>query len=383
MEFHLNKFLLTIFRCFTMRNCFLFLFGLLAFSCKNGTEKISQDNGMEKSLSDGQVKLVYDNIKTFPNSTEFSIAVINGDGTKYYGGRWKKDTIEHVDNSGHLFEVGSITKVFTATILASLVVEEKIKLKDPIQKYLDFDLRTDEEITFEQLANHTSGLSWIPSNLDLYENPKNPYKTYDQNKLKKYLTDSLELKSQPGRDYAYSNLGAALLGFIMTEITESTFEELLHDKIFKEYGMSNSTTNRAKMNGKIVPGLNPEGKEISDWDFLAIAPAIATISSVKDLVKFANVQFNSNDKTLVLTQQPTFNVSDQFKVGLGWHILDKNNRELIWHNGGTGGYSSSMALDLNKRQGVIVLSNVSTFHPQKGNIDQLCFALIETLEEND
>lgn len=372
-----------MFRCFTMRNHFLFLFGLLAFSCKNGTEKTSQDNEVEKSLSTGQVKLVYDTIKAFTNSTEFSIAVINGDDTKYYGGRWKKDTIEHVDNSEHLFEVGSITKVFTATILASLVVEEKIKLKDPIQKYLDFNLKTDEEITFEQLANHTSGLSWIPSNLDLYEYPENPYKTYDQNKLKKYLTDNHELKSQPGKDYAYSNLGAAVLGFVMTEITESSFEELLHDKIFKEYGMSNSTTDRAKINGKIVPGLNPEGKEISNWDFLAIAPAAAAISSVEDLVKFANAQFNSNDKTLVLTQQPTFNANDQFKVGLGWHILDKNNVELIWHNGGTGGYSSSMALDLNNRQAVIVLSNVSTFHPQKGNIDQLCFALMATLEKNE
>lgn len=99
-----------MFCCFTMRNCFLFLFGLLAFSCKNGKEKTSQDNEVEKSLSTGQVKLVYDNIKAFPNSTEFSIAVIDGDGTKYYGGRWKKDTIEHVDHSEHLFEVGSIKK---------------------------------------------------------------------------------------------------------------------------------------------------------------------------------------------------------------------------------------------------------------------------------
>ena len=137
---------------------------------RNG--KTSQDNELNKSFSTGQVNLVYDNIKAFPNSTEFSIAIINGDGAKYYGERWKKDTIEQVDNSEHLFEVGSITKVFTATILAALVVEEKIKLKDLIQKHLGFDLRTDEEITFEQLANHTSGLHWIPSNLDLYQNPR-------------------------------------------------------------------------------------------------------------------------------------------------------------------------------------------------------------------
>ncbi len=379
MEFHLNKFLLTWFCGFTIQNCFPFLIGFFAFTCKNGTEKTSQNTKVEKSFSSRQVKLVYDNIKVFPNSTEFSIAIINGDNINYYGGRWKKETIEQIDNSNNLFEIGSITKVFTATILASLVVEEKIKLKDPIQNYLDFDLRTDEEITFEQLANHTSGLSWMPSNLDLYEYPENPYKTYDQNKLKKYLTDYLELKSQPGKEYIYSNLGAALLGFVLMEITDSTFEELLHNKIFKEYGMSNSTTDRVKINDKKVPGLNPEGKEISNWDFLAMAPAATAISSVEDLVNFANAQFNSNDKTLVLTQQPTFSSHDQFKVGLGWHILDKNNVELIWHNGGTGGYSSSMALDLNNRQAVIVLSNVSTFHPQRGNVDQLCYALMATL----
>ena len=117
-----------------MRNCFLFLFGLLVFSCKNGTEKTSQDNEVEKSLSTGQVKLVYDNIMAFPNSTEFSIAIINGDGTKYYGGRWKKDTIEHVDNSEHLFEVGSITKVFTESeIIELLALTKKLIQKGVIK----------------------------------------------------------------------------------------------------------------------------------------------------------------------------------------------------------------------------------------------------------
>lgn len=104
------------------------------------------------------------------------------------------------------------------------------------------------------------------------------------------------------------------------------------------------------------------------------------MSNTEDLSKFALAQFDKNNTKLILTQKPTFKVNENMSVGLGWHILKTENEgELIWHNGGTGGYTSSMALDIDKQNGVIILSNVSAYHKKMTNIDKLCFELIETL----
>ena len=112
-----------------------------------------------------------------------------------------------------------------------------------------------------------------------------------------------------------------------------------------------------------------------------LAGAGAILSTVEDLSKFALAQFDKENNELILTQEPTFKVNDNMQIGLGWHILKgETGRELIWHNGGTGGYTSSMGLDIENKNGIIILSNVSAFNEKMGNIDQLLFELIETLD---
>ena len=142
-----------------------------------------------------------------------------------------------------------------------------------------------------------------------------------------------------------------------------------------------STTNREQVQEHLIAGLNPSGKETSNWDFDILVGAGGIMSSTMDLSQFALAQFNRENKALMATQKPTFTINDNMKIGLGWHILKrKNGKELIWHNGGTGGYTSSMALDTEHKNGIIILSNVSAFNKNMGNIDQLAFELIATLE---
>ena len=100
----------------------------------------------------------------------------------------------------------------------------------------------------------------------------------------------------------------------------------------------------------------------------------------EDLAKFACAQFNLKNKDLALTRKPTFVVNDKMKIGLGWHILkSENNSQIFWHNGGTGGYSTSMAINIESKTAVIILSNVSAFNPEMKKIDNLCFELINKL----
>lgn len=113
-----------------------------------------------------------------------------------------------------------------------------------------------------------------------------------------------------------------------------------------------------------------------------MAGAGAILSTTEDLSKFALAQFDAANKELVLTNEHTFSVNKKMGVGLGWHILKlKNKGELIWHNGGTGGYTSSMTLDLENQNGIIILSNISGFNKRMGNMDKLGFGLMETLSE--
>ena len=121
------------------------------------------------------------------------------------------DTIKLIENHKNVFEIGSITKVFTATLLSNFVNDQKLKLDDNIQDYLDFKINAENDITFKELANHTSGLPRVPSNLinqitGFDEN--NPFKHYNKEKLKDYLTKDVELNQEPGIKYEYSNLGS-------------------------------------------------------------------------------------------------------------------------------------------------------------------------------
>ena len=68
-------------------------------------------------------------------------------------------------------------------------------------------------------------------------------------------------------------------------------------------------------------------------------------------------------------------------IALGWHIIESDSHDdWIWHNGGTGGYTSSMAFNTKTKNGIVLLSNVSAFNPKMGNIDKICFSLIENLD---
>ena len=146
--------------------------------------------------------------------------------------------------------------------------------------------------------------------------------------------------------------------------------------------MNNSYTDARLVETGLVKGISRIGVPIGNWiwDSDVFLGAGGILSSANDMACFLEAQFDMGNKELAMTRKPTFKVNDKLSVALGWHIIKANNgNDLYWHNGGTGGFSSSMVFDMNEKSGVIILSNVSFLHPHAKNVDALCFEIMEDL----
>lgn len=334
-----------------------------------------------ETFTAAQTDSLYKIIKFVPNNTHVAVAKIENGIVSYYGVVKERDTLTFEKNQNSFFEIGSITKVFTSTILAEYIATGELDQQSMINQYVKYPFHNNLDFRFEELANHTSGLPRLPSNIRMTAilNPNDPYKKYDDEKLKEYLMQELNLESKPGAKLSYSNLGVGLLAYTLRNYTGMSYEELVQ-KVFKKYGMKNSTTVRSTIVDKLVIGQNKSGEPTSNWDMNALIGAGGIYSSVEELTQFALAQFDSTNTALKITRTQTFSESETRGVGLGWFIIKRKSDTWYWHNGGTGGYSSSMIIDPDRRNAVIILSNISTYYSPQGLADKLSFALMKTLE---
>ena len=242
--------------------------------------------------------------------------------------------------------------------------------------------RDNIELSFLQLSNHSSGLSRLPSNLDLNKvDPDNPYKDYDKKNLDEYLKTELSLTDSLQGEYQYSNLGAGLLGYTLSRKMNTSYDQLLNNRIFDKYELNNTNLIRNEVTNRLVPGLNYKGEATANWDLSILAGAGGILSTIEDLTKFTLAHFDLQNKPLQATTASTLTVDDKLKIGLAWHLIkSESGRNWVWHNGGTGGYTSSLAMNKESKNAIIILSNVSALGPKMGFIDKLCFELLEILE---
>ncbi len=262
-----------------------------------------------------------------------------------------------------LFEIGSITKTFTATLLAYYVNEGKLKLTDPITKYLPDSVAANKElkaITLVTLSNHTSGLPRLPDNFEYHSaDPLDPYRDYTKQYLFSYLK-TCKPATKPGETYAYSNLAVGLLGTILERVSGKSFEQMVEEIICQPLGMQSTVQQLSpELKQRFVTVYNEEGKVTPAWSFSALAPCGALKSTVNDLLIYIKANIVKNDtklsKAFELTHKITFN--KDAKLGLAWHIIVVNGVEYYFHNGGTYGCSSYMAFNAEKDIAVVVLSN--------------------------
>jgi CubicO group peptidase (beta-lactamase class C family) len=360
----------------------LIVAGLTCLSCGGQQLKTEAVNKLitSETFTTAQTDSLYNIIKFVPNGTHVAVAKMEGGLVGYYGMVKERDTLTYEQNHSSFFEIGSITKVFTSTILAHYMEAGKLNQKDKINQYLKLPIRNNLDFTFEELANHTSGLPRLPTNMKMVAllSPLNPYKNYDEEKLKEYLTQEVSLDSESGTTLSYSNLGVGLLAYTLQKYSGKNYEELVQE-VFKKYGMRNSTTLKSNIQHNLIAGRNQAGGPASNWDMNALLGAGGIYSSVEELAQFAVAHFDSLNVALGITRTHTFSETETRSIGLGWFILKREAAVWYWHNGGTGGYTASIVFDPIKKNGIVVLSNISAFYSPQGLADKLSFSLMKTL----
>jgi serine-type D-Ala-D-Ala carboxypeptidase/endopeptidase len=319
--------------------------------------------------SDSEIRdMLIQRIDTQKQSVGIVIGLIEPSGRRVVSyGALAKDS-KNTPDGKTVFEIGSMTKVFTSLLLADMVQRGEVALADPVAKYLPSTVKMPErggkQITLEDLATHTSGLPRLPSNLNP-KDPANPYADYSVEQLYQFLS-SYQLTRDIGSKYEYSNLGGGLLGHVLARRAGMSYEDLVRNRICDPLHMANTRiTLSPEMKTHMAQGYDTALAPVPLWDLPTLAGAGGLRSTADDLLTFlaANLDYVKSPlapamAAMLKVRKPT-GMAD-VEIALGWHISTSDGREIVWHNGGTGGFRSFMGFDPKTRIGVVALSNAGT-----------------------
>lgn len=273
-----------------------------------------------------------------------------------------------------VFEIGSITKTFTGTLLADMAARGEVALEDPLSMYLPPEVRVPSydgrEITLLDLATHTSGLPRLPDN-HTPSDPQDPYADYSVEAMYEFLSNH-ELRRAPGAEFEYSNLGFGILGHALGRAAGTSFRTLLRQRLLEPLGMGMTDFG---LEGELAEWMvrGHAGGEIVPYWFgtEAIDGAGGPRSNAEDMLRFldANVGVAATplERAMRTAQEPRIPMGEAGRmVGLAWQSFTLNGRPIVMHGGGTGGFSTQIAFDPEKGLGVVVLANSNGFSDNLG-----------------
>jgi CubicO group peptidase (beta-lactamase class C family) len=268
-----------------------------------------------------------------------------------------------------VFEIGSISKVFTALLLADMIVRGEVAASDPVAKFLPANVKVPDcegaPITLLDLATYTSGLPRMPSNFTPRD-PTNPYADYSVEQLYDFVSN-YKLPFRPGTHYEYTNLGFGLLGHALALRAGMSYEDLVVARICAPLRMeSTRITLSSSMQARLARGHNAALEPVANWDIPTLAGAGALRSTANDLFKFMEMSVGNRPSPLtpavamtLRTRRPT--TGPNMEVALGWFLGTSHRDEIAWKDGGTGGYASFIGFSTRTRRASILLSNTADY----------------------
>ncbi|MDH4987703.1 serine hydrolase [Aminobacter anthyllidis] len=263
-----------------------------------------------------------------------------------------------------LYEIGSITKVFTGLLLAEMAASGEVGLDDPLANYMPEGVTVPERagkvITLADLATHRSSLPSLPDDL-IPPDTLNPYATYTTEQLYRFLS-RYQLPRDIGADFEYSNTGFGLLGQALARRASVDYETLVSQRITAQLGMSSTAiTLSPELAKRMATGHNSDLQPVPNWDLPAFAGAGALRSSTNDLLNFLAMALSTEKSPLTdavaaasVKRTP---VNYDTQIGLAWMVTESSSGDIVWHSGGTGGFTTFIGFHPASKIGVVVLAN--------------------------
>jgi serine-type D-Ala-D-Ala carboxypeptidase/endopeptidase len=282
-------------------------------------------------------------------------------------------------NSSTIYELGSISKVFTSLLLADAVARGEIDLNGTADVAnsagIRLPSRDGRSITWIDLSTHRTGLPRLPSNLQATD-LVNPYRDYDSKKAAEFL-NHYELPRKPGETQEYSNIGGAVLGYLLAAKAGKPYEQLLREKITEPLKMTDCTVSLSDDQKKrLATPHDKSGSTTSTWEFADLPAAGGVHATMRDMMRFAKAQIDPPKGTLgdaieLAWKQHTEADSSGAAMGLGWMIA--GDGETRWHNGGTGGFRSALFINRRLKCAAVVLCNTAVTN----EVDQLAIQVVQ------
>lgn len=271
-----------------------------------------------------------------------------------------------------VFEIGSITKVFTGTLLADMVERGEVSLSDPVSRYLPEGVRVPSrngrEITLLDLATHRSSLPRMPGNLTT--DASNPYPPYTMEDMYAFLATH-ELRRDIGSEFEYSNMAVALLGEALARRAGGTWDEVVRQRVLEPLGM--------RMTGTVVAGemaeWNTQGHDedggVAPYRGWPHMPGMGALrSNAEDLLRFlaANTGPPTSrlERVMRTAHEARASMGENGQIGLNWLMQKVGGRTFIMHGGATAGYETQIAFDPERGVGVVLLTNTAEFDDDLG-----------------
>lgn len=344
----------------------LFLFSFVSCSKDDpeSTKEIKTNNPLITQL-DKRINEIIAPYAKLSSTASVSVGIFKDNQTIFYGYGETKKGNGKIPDSETIFEIGSITKTFTALLMIDYLQSNSLSIESPINIFLPSDIpllqHNGNQIRIKHLLNHTSGLPRLPDDLEIGMDPTNPYKHYDSTKVFNFIRN-FNLQTDPGQVWEYSNLGAGLSGIILERQNHKNYEQLLIENICNPLGLSKTKiTLNADDSSNYAVGYNSFGRQVPYWDDMnAFKGAGAIKSNAKDMIAYGKNILNSQSSTLSSQIESCLNITyenSDLKMASGWIYQTIENNEVILHDGGTAGFNSLIVICKNKNVVLVLLFN--------------------------
>lgn len=323
---------------------------------------------MRENLKTEIDKIIFHDTEiTYEKIPGFVIGIIYRDSVFVFNyGSVTKDSMSPPDGET-IFEIGGLTKVFTASLVSLLVEEGVINYDSTLNRYLPAEFRNEKvgDITINDLVVHTSGMPKLPFEFGLKsKDSNNPYAFYTKEDLLDFYKNYLPDPALYGK-YYYSNLNYALLELAIEFATNQPFELVLKEKIFAPLNMQNSCiTLSDSQSAQVSAGYTIGGFETPIWQFQSFAASEGVKSTADDLLKFLACNLNQSNPSLAANFAKTHvqlietELNKNAFMTKGWHLVkNKKYYDTLMHAGATSGQRAFMAFVQETQTGVVMLSN--------------------------